>query len=129
MGQPISSSILRASSSARPSASRTERLMASTDSGPFWQISSATRSASSRAVPSGTTRPISPIFRASWALTGRAVSSRSMAMVKEIWRGRRTVEPPSGNRPRLASKMPKVAPSPATLMSVAWRSSEPPATA
>ena len=52
-----------------------------------------------------------------------------MATVKGIWRRRRTVEPPSGNRPRRASKTPNLALSPATRMSVAWRISVPPATA
>ena len=72
---------------------------------------------------------MSPISLASWAETSRAVSSRSMATVKGIWRRRRTVEPPSGNRPRRASKTPNLAPSPATRISVAWRISVPPATA
>ena len=52
-----------------------------------------------------------------------------MAIVYGICRRRRTVEPPSGNSPRLASNTPNVAPSPATRMSVAWRISVPPATA
>ena len=52
-----------------------------------------------------------------------------MAMVYGIWRRRRTVEPPRGKSPRLASKTPKTALSPATRMWVAWRISVPPATA
>ena len=42
-------------------------------------------------------------------MTARAVSSMSIATVKGIWRRSRTVEPPRGNRPRRASKTPKVA--------------------
>ena len=52
-----------------------------------------------------------------------------MATVKGICRRSRTVDPPSGNRPRRASKTPNFALSPATRMSVAWRISVPPATA
>ncbi len=52
-----------------------------------------------------------------------------MACVYGIWRGRRHAEPPSGNSPRRASHTPKIAPSPATRMSVPWRISVPPATA
>ena len=60
--------------------------MASTASGPLAAITSAISRAFSRAVPSGTTRPISPISLASWARPSRAVSSRSMATVKGICR-------------------------------------------
>ena len=44
----------------------------------------AISSADSSALPSGTTRPMSPISLASWADTSRAVSNRSMATVKGI---------------------------------------------
>ena len=103
--------------------------MASTASGPLAPMTSAMARAFSRAVPSGTTRPIRPISLASWADTSRAVSRRSMATVKGIWRRSRTVDPPRGNRPRRASNTPNLALSPATRMSVAWRISVPPATA
>ncbi|CAM5696838.1 hypothetical protein SCALM49S_08238 [Streptomyces californicus] len=48
--------------------------------------------------------------------------------MRGIWRGRRTVEPPIGKRPRRTSKSPNTAPAPAMRMSVPWRISVPPAT-
>ena len=51
------------------------------------------------------------------------------AIVYGIWRESRTVEPPNGKSPRRTSATPKVALSPATRMSCAWRISVPPATA
>ena len=59
----------------------------------------------------------------------RQVSRMSIACVYGICLGSRHAEPPSGNSPRFASKMPKVALCPATRMSVACRISVPPATA
>ena len=59
----------------------------------------------------------------------RPVSSRSQAMVYGIWRTRRTADPPIGYRLHLASEMPNLALSPATLISVPCRISVPPAIA
>ena len=59
----------------------------------------------------------------------RPVSSRSAATVYGICRGRRTADPPSGNRPQRASEMPNRALSPATRISAACRISVPPAMA
>src|SRR6185312_12215810 len=67
MGQPMESSFSSASRSERPSVSCTDRLMACTARGPFWAICSATFFASASACPSGTTRPTSPMRRASAA--------------------------------------------------------------
>ncbi len=53
----------------------------------------------------------------------------SIAIVYGIWRGSRIAEPPRGKRPRLPSHTPKIAPSPATRMSVPCSISVPPATA
>ena len=72
---------------------------------------------------------MSPISFASTALTGRELRRMSIAIVYGIWRGSRIAEPPSGKRPRLPSQTPKIAPSPATRMSVPCSISVPPATA
>jgi len=98
-------------------------------SGPQAATCAATARAADSAWPSGTTRPINPISLASIAVTGRADNKMSIAMVYGIWRGSRHAEPPSGNRPRLASQTPKIAPSPAMRMSVPCSISVPPATA
>jgi hypothetical protein len=70
-----------------------------------------------------------PIDNASAAVMCRPVSNSSAATVYGIWRGSRTAEPPSGNRPQRASDTPNRALSPATRMSVACRISVPPAMA
>ena len=127
--QPIVSWIAIASASDMYSVSRQARRIAWVDSGPQAATCSATARAASSAVPSGTTRPMSPIRSASVAGTGFDDSRMSIAIVYGIWRGSRIAEPPSGNRPRLPSHTPKVAFSPAMRMSVPWSISVPPATA
>src|SRR5260370_308436 len=105
---------------------RTTSLICITASGGIDAMVFAMRSAVSKTSPSATTSLTSPIARASRAATGSPVSSMRIARNFPTARVSRCVPPAPGMIPTRTSGCPKLAPSPATMMSACIASSHPP---
>ncbi len=119
--QPISSAVMVPSST--PAATR---LLAWTASGALTVIRSASASAASTTVPSGTTSLIRPQRSASAAVMGSPVTSSRMATFRGNCSTMRNTPPAAAIRPRLTSGRPNWALSTATARSLARVSSVPP---
>ena len=124
LAQPGSSPVMTPSST--PIATR---LLAQTASGALTVIRSASASAASTAVPSGTTWLIRPHLSASADVIGSPVKISSIATLRGRWSTMRNTPPAAAMSPRLTSGSPNFARSSATTRSLASASSEPPPSA